>query len=106
MPWPYNGEKEWRNRDGEFELSIQTREELLQKWEAGRSCLFNALNGVGEKDFVREILIRNQRHTLIEALNRQMMHYAYHIGQIVLIGKKSKGAAWQSFHSQRSFQSL
>ena len=48
------------------------------------------------KDFDREILIRNQRHTLVEALNRQMMHYAYHIGQIVLIGKMSKGAAWQS----------
>jgi hypothetical protein len=54
------------------------------------------LNGVEEKDFDREILIRNQRHTLVEALNRQMMHYAYHIGQIVLIGKMRKGAAWQS----------
>ena len=91
-----DGEKQWRNREGEFELSIQTRQELLQKWEAGWSCLFNALNGVEEKDFDREILIRNQRHTLVEALNRQMMHYAYHIGQIVLIGKMRKGAAWQS----------
>ena len=91
-----DGEKQWRNREGEFELSIQTRQELLQKWEAGWSCLFNAVNGVEEKNFDREILIRNQRHTLVEALNRQMMHYAYHIGQIVLIGKMRKGAAWQS----------
>lgn len=88
-----DGEKEWRNREGDFELSIQTWQELLQRWEAGWSCIFDALNGVEEKDFGREILILNQRHTMVEALNRQMMHYAYHVGQIVLIGKMSKGAA-------------
>ena len=88
-----DGEKEWRNREGDFELWIQTWQELLQRWEAGWSCIFDALNGVEEKDFGREILILNQRHTMVEALNRQMMHYAYHVGQIVLIGKMSKGAA-------------
>ena len=91
-----DGEKEWRDRDSEFELSIQSQNEVLQKWDDGWACLFNALMALKDKDMNKIILIRNQRHTVAEALDRQMMHYAYHIGQIVMIGKIVKGEAWQS----------
>lgn len=91
-----DGEKEWRNRDLEFESVIQSKVELLEKWEAGWKCLFDALDSINEDNFNAEILIRNQRHTIVEAVNRQMMHYAYHVGQIVYVGRMIKGKAWQS----------
>lgn len=91
-----DGEKTWRNRDLEFENEIKTSTELLEKWEAGWSCLFNALESIDEDSFETEIYIRNQRHTIVEALNRQMMHYTYHIGQIVYIGRMLKDDNWQS----------
>lgn len=91
-----DGEKDWRNRDQEFEDSIQSKDELLEKWEAGWLCLFQALNAIGRDNFDTVIYIRNQRHTIIEAINRQMAHYAYHIGQIVYIAKLLKGEQWES----------
>lgn len=91
-----DGEKEWRNRDLEFESVIKSKAELLKKWDFGWSCLFEALNDVNETNFNSEIVIRNQSHTIIEAFNRQMMHYAYHIGQIVYIGRMINGSDWQS----------
>ncbi len=91
-----DGEKEWRNRDLEFESVIKSKVELLEKWEAGWKCLFDALDSINEDNFDVEILIRNQRHTIVEAVNRQMMHYAYHVGQIVYVGRMIKGKAWQS----------
>ncbi|MBT8189400.1 MAG: DUF1572 domain-containing protein, partial [Bacteroidia bacterium] len=91
-----DGEKEWRNRDSEFESIIKTKSEMIEKWNLGWSCLFNALHSVNESNFESEIFIRNQSHTIVEAVNRQMMHYAYHIGQIVYLGRMIKSKNWIS----------
>lgn len=91
-----DGEKEWRNRDLEFESTIKTKKDLILKWEEGWKCLFEALNSINKDNFKTEIFIRNQSHTIIDAVNRQMMHYAYHIGQIVYVGRMIKGDNWTS----------
>lgn len=91
-----DGEKEWRNRDSEFENDIQTRDEMLEKWGQGWNCLFNALNSLKQEDLNQIIYIRNQGHTVLEAINRQLAHYPYHIGQIVFIGKMLAENNWQS----------
>lgn len=91
-----DGEKEWRQRDGEFIDSFQSKEELLNAWNKGWDCLFSAIKPLNTEDLERVIYIRNQGHTVVEAINRQMMHYAYHIGQIVFLGKLTKGGNWQS----------
>ena len=91
-----DGEKDWRKRDLEFENIIKTKDNLLQKWNEGWSCLFNALQSINAENFHQKITIRNQEHTITEAINRQMMHYAYHIGQIVFLGKQIKGENWQT----------
>jgi hypothetical protein len=91
-----DGEKEWRKRDAEFENDMSTRQALLEKWEAGWSCLFNALDSITDADLSKEIYIRNQGHTIVEAINRQLSHYSYHIGQIVFIGKMLSDKNWQS----------
>ena len=91
-----DGEKEWRQRDLEFEDVIHSRAELLKKWEEGWSCLFQALETIHEGNFGQEILIRNQPHSVVEAINRQLAHYAYHIGEIVFISKMRKGKDWVS----------
>ncbi|MGB0850719.1 MAG: DUF1572 family protein [Bacteroidia bacterium] len=91
-----DGEKEFRNRDSEFESDRENREELLSKWEEGWSCLFEALESINEENFDTTVYIRNQGHTIVEAVNRQMMHYAYHVGQIVFLGRAIKGSEWES----------
>lgn len=91
-----DGEKEWRQRDAEFENDISTREEMMQKWNEGWACFFNALDDLHEKDLDRVIYIRNMGHTVMEAINRQLAHYPYHIGQIVFIGKMAQDEAWTS----------
>ena len=91
-----DGEKEWRKRDEEFENDISTREELLQKWQEGWSCLFKALDSISDDDLSKVIYIRNQGHTILEAINRQLSHYPYHIGQIVFIGKMLRAKNWNS----------
>lgn len=91
-----DGEKSWRKRDAEFETTIKSRKELLDKWENGWNCLFKALDTLSEKDLNKTVLIRNEEHTVKEAINRQLTHYAYHIGQIVYIGKLLKGKYWKS----------
>ncbi|PCI94612.1 MAG: hypothetical protein COB15_13915 [Flavobacteriales bacterium] len=83
-----DGEKEWRNRDQEFEASIKTKKELLEKWEEGWKCLFDTLNNLTIEDIkTKTIYIRNEKHSITEAINRQLAHYPYHIGQIIYIGK-------------------
>ena len=91
-----DGEKEWRNRDSEFEANIQTREEMMQFWEIGWTTLFQALSSCETESLETIVYIRNQGHTVVEAINRQMMHYAYHIGQIVFIAKMMAGDGWDS----------
>ncbi|MEO0895674.1 MAG: DUF1572 family protein [Bacteroidota bacterium] len=89
-----DGEKEWRNRDEEFENVIETREELTRKWEEGWECVFEALAGINPTNFDKIIYIRNIGHSIPEAVNRQLGHYAYHVGQIVFLGKILKGKDW------------
>ena len=91
-----DGEKEWRDRDAEFKNDITTREDLLQKWNEGWQCLFNALDKISDDDLSKTIYIRNGGHTILEAINRQMAHYAYHIGQIVYAAKLLKEEEWNS----------
>jgi hypothetical protein len=91
-----DGEKEWRNRDMEFEAVIKTRKVLESRWEEGWDCLFNALRTITPENFNTTVYIRNQGHTIVEAINRQLAHYAYHIGQIVYIGRMLKGEEWES----------
>lgn len=91
-----DGEKEWRNRDREFESIIKSKAAMLKRWEEGWKCLFDALASIHEDNFETEIYIRNQGHTVVEAINRQLSHYAYHIGQITFIGKMIKGSDWTS----------
>ena len=91
-----DGEKAWRNRDQEFIDNYKSKDDLLNNWNEGWECLFKALEPLTVKELDRIIYIRNQGHTVTEAINRQMMHYAYHIGQIVFLGKLLKGKQWQS----------
>jgi Protein of unknown function (DUF1572) len=91
-----DGEKEWRNRDGEFEHDIETKADLLTVWNEGWACLFEAINSITEADFDTIIYIRNERHTIVEAINRQLAHYPYHIGQLVFIGKMVCQENWKS----------
>ncbi len=91
-----DGEKEWRKRDQEFEIILKTRAELEARWEEGWACLFNAINPLTNSDLEKEIYIRNMGHTVTEAINRQLAHYAYHIGQIVFIGKLTANENWAS----------
>lgn len=91
-----DGEKPWRERDLEFESVIKTREELMAKWNEGWACLFDALKAINEDNFNTTIYIRNQAHTITDAINRQLAHYAYHVGQIVYLGRMLKGDDWTS----------
>lgn len=91
-----DGEKSWRHRDNEFINTYTTKSQILEHWEKGWDCLFNAIQKLNPEDLTGIVYIRNEGHTVIDAINRQMMHYAYHIGQIVYIGKQIKGSAWQS----------
>ncbi|MCK7591151.1 DUF1572 domain-containing protein [Subsaxibacter sp. CAU 1640] len=91
-----DGEKPWRNRDEEFESTYTTKEELLQEWEKGWKCLFDAIAPLSDDDLNTIVYIRNEGHTVAEAIFRQLGHYPYHVGQITYIGKLLKGDAWQS----------
>ena len=96
-----DGEKEWRNRESEFADDIKSRAELIAYWEKGFKCLLDALRSITDDDLEEIIYIRNQGHTIIEAINRQLAHYPYHIGQIVFIGKMLTDGAWQSLSIPR-----
>lgn len=92
-----DGEKTWRNRDDEFEdATLKNKAAVLEAWEKGWNCLFEAINPLTDEDLEQIIYIRNQGHTVVEAINRQLGHYAYHVGQIVLLAKLQKGKDWQS----------
>jgi uncharacterized damage-inducible protein DinB len=82
-----DGEKPDRNRDSEFEEAPKTRAELLAVWEAGWKYLFNALAGLRDADLGRTVTIRGEAHSVMQAINRQVAHYAYHVGQITFLAK-------------------
>lgn len=97
-----DGEKSWRNRDAEFTNPFQSKKELLEYWDKGWNCLFNTLEQLTESDLEKTVYIRNDGHTVTEALNRQLAHYPYHIGQIVFIAKVLKNEDWQTLSIPRN----
>lgn len=92
-----DGEKPNRDRDTEFVLdSSTTPEKVMQWWESGWKCVFAAVEPLAESDLGKKITIRGQEHTVLQAINRQLMHYAEHIGQIILLAKHYRGTEWKS----------
>jgi len=91
-----DGEKEWRERDAEFEKVISTKEELIIKWDEGWDRLFAALKSLTDDDLNKTIYIRKEPLTVIDAINRQLAHYSYHVGQMVYIGKMQLNDRWIS----------
>jgi len=91
-----DGEKEWRNRDSEFENDLQTKEAVMTLWNKGWNCFFDALDSIQSEQLSTIIYIRNEGHTVVEAINRQLAHYPYHIGQIVFYAKQLKTSEWES----------
>jgi hypothetical protein len=96
-----DGEKEWRNRDAEFDPDsyrddINSREQMMKNWNEGWNCVFVALNQLTEADLNKQVFIRNQGQTVVDAINRQLAHYPHHIGQILFIGKVVCGNKWRS----------
>lgn len=91
-----DGEKEWRTRDAEFENPLLTKEVLLNNWNKGWNCFFNAINELKPEQLSQIIYIRNEGQTALDAINRQLAHYPYHIGQIVFYAKMIKKTEWTS----------
>lgn len=91
-----DGEKPWRNREEEFEPRLRGRIELLKFWETGWQCMFDTLQSLNDSDLDKIVYIRAEEHTVTDAINRQLTHVSYHIGQIVYIGKMLAGEKWKS----------
>ena len=97
-----DGEKEWRNRDAEFENDIQSKAEMLEMWEKGWLVLFDALNQVNDDNINSIILIRGEKISVVDALLRQLAHYPYHIGQIIYLAKMLKNDDWKTLSIARN----
>ena len=97
-----DGEKPNRNRDSEFIAPPATRQALLEDWEKGWECVFKALESLTEADLGRTVTIRGEAHSVIQAINRQLAHYPYHVGQIVLLAKHFGCDRWQSLSVPRN----
>lgn len=91
-----DGEKTNRKRDQEFANTITSKQEMISIWERGWSTLTKTIDNLNEEDLLKNIYIRGESHTVIDAIERQMAHYAYHIGQIVYVGKQIKNEEWES----------
>ena len=92
-----DGEKPERNRDLEFVMLPETsKDDMLAYWERGWQCVFDAVEPLKPEDLMRTIRVRGQDHTVVQAINRQLAHYAYHVGQIVFLAKHFKSSEWQS----------
>ncbi len=96
-----DGEKPDRDRDSEFAGPPQPREKLMQMWEEGWQALFAALEPLSDDDLSRKIMIRGEAHSVMQAINRQLGHYAYHCGQIVLLAKHCQQEKWQTLSVPR-----
>ncbi len=98
-----DGEKSDRNRDMEFVIGANTtKDELLDYWERGWACVFAAIEPLKLEDFERTVSIRGEPHTIVMAINRQLMHYSYHIGQIVFLAKHFRSTQWNSLSIPRN----
>jgi uncharacterized damage-inducible protein DinB len=92
-----DGEKADRNRDQEFIIAADaTRAEILEAWEKNWHLVFDALNSLSGEDLTRQVTIRSEPHSVLQAVNRQVAHYAYHVGQIVFLAKHWKGSEWKT----------
>lgn len=89
-----DGEKEWRQRDDEFEIHDYTKHQLVELWEKGWACFLDTLDSLKKKDLKKTVHIRQEPLSVIDAINRQLAHYPYHVGQIVQIAKTIKGKNW------------
>ena len=96
-----DGEKEWRVRDEEFTIHDYSKKQLLELWEKGWQCFLNALASLTEYDLLKTIYIREEPLLVIDAINRQLAHYPYHVGQILYIGKQIKDSNWQSLSIEK-----
>jgi hypothetical protein len=91
-----DGEKPSRNRDAEFEEPPKTRAEVLDLWDAGWKCTFTALEGLNDASMTQTVKIRGEEHSVMQAINRQVAHYSYHVGQMVMLAKHFAGANWKA----------
>jgi uncharacterized damage-inducible protein DinB len=97
-----DGEKPDRDRDTEFEIIEDTREQLMDYWESGWQTLFDAIEPLNPADFEKIVTIRGEPHTVIETINRQLTHYSYHVGQIVFLAKHLKASDWKTLSVPRN----
>jgi hypothetical protein len=96
-----DGEKNWRQRDDEFEVHNYSKQQLIELWEKGWSCFLDTLESLQEDDLMKTVFIRQEPLTVVDAINRQLAHYPYHIGQILYIGKIIKDAAWTNLSIEK-----
>jgi len=97
-----DGEKPTRNSDSEFVDPPKTREAVVREWEQGWACVFSAIEPLTDADLSRTITIRGEAHSVMQAINRQVAHYAMHVGQIILLAKHYAGAQWQTLSVARN----
>ena len=98
-----DGEKPDRNRDMEFVIEANTtKQDVLDYWERGWACVFAAIEPLTLEDFEKTVMIRGEKHTIVQAINRQLMHYSYHIGQIVYLAKHFRSTEWSSLSIPRN----
>jgi len=91
-----DGEKEWRNRDDEFDVHSYSKKQILEMWEQGWTCMLDTLTSLKEGDLLKTVQIRKEPLLVIDAINRQLAHYPYHIGQIIYAGKLIKNEQWKN----------
>lgn len=91
-----DGEKDWRNRDIEFDVQQLSKQQLLDLWDAGWACFLNAIGNLKENDLLKTIHIRSESLTVTDAINRQLAHYPYHVGQIIYASKMIQSSNWES----------
>lgn len=91
-----DGEKPWRNRDSEFEDDFFNKDEVLARWNEAWEHFQQVLSSLKNEDLIKTVYIRNEGHSVLEAIQRQLTHYAYHVGQLVLLGKMIRGEDWKS----------
>lgn len=96
-----DGEKPNRNRDQEFEVTKCSRADVTRWWEEGWACVFSAIESLKPEDLMRTVTIRSEPHTVLQAINRQLAHYAMHVGQIVFLAKHIRSGEWKSLSIPR-----
>ena len=97
-----DGEKDWRQRDEEFEVLPASKDQLITLWNKGWDCCLGAIGSLSADDLLKTITIRREPLSVIDAINRQLAHYPYHVGQIIYIGKLIKNREWENLSMKRN----